>query len=327
MLGKCYTFSARFFKESPSVIEFFHRLIEIMGQKKMSKFTSNLGAGLDQLVSQLQPNSKLDLTFWGESGSETISHWKNFISIHGCHEIGQEQALKIMLPFIIVPNLFCAMLDNSDYILYQNDMGPDEAILDRLDGISGYEEDYFVPEICESEIYSDGLKNPPFPILWRNSEWEYDISQNPGYWDKHEEYTEEIAAHMWLGRKFFELTGASRETVLATDWLEITELENGVLELVAWPHPFNSDQGEQRSRQFALRNLLFPDAVAARRELNINQRERLRDLLEEMAENPEAKKSEVLIRHIEGLSPDKNPMETVFDSNKFKNKGSVLSIC
>ena len=131
---------------------------------------------------------------------------------------------------------------------------------------------------------------------------------------------------MWLGRTFFELTGANRETVLGTDWLDIKELKNGVLELVAWPHPFNSDQGEQRSRQFALRNLLFPDAVASRRELNIKQRERLRDLLEEMSEDSGARKSEILIRHVEGLSPDKNPMEIVFESDQFKDKDDEIDL-
>lgn len=96
----------------------------------------------------------------------------------------------------------------------------------------------------------NGLPSPLTRII-------IDTSQNPGRRVLRNGYIEAIGSTMWLGKSFWELTEASKETVQRTPWLESTELPNDVLQIKVRNQPFTSAEGCQGELQTKLRQLLF----------------------------------------------------------------------
>jgi len=88
-----------------------------------------------------------------------------------------------------------------------------------------------------------------------------DISHNPGRRVIRGPYVEAVAAEMWLGQGFWELTGADREAVKTCDFLKTEEQDYGVLNIKAGPRVFTSDEGEEAEIQNRMRRLLYPRSV------------------------------------------------------------------
>jgi hypothetical protein len=100
---------------------------------------------------------------------------------------------------------------------------------------------------------SNGL---PYPLEQRI----LDISKNPGRRVFRQGYVEAVGAVMWLGEQFWPLTGASRQEVLAADWLQCEQLPHGVLRVQAANAPFTTAEGASGVLQDRLRALLFPQS-------------------------------------------------------------------
>lgn len=83
-----------------------------------------------------------------------------------------------------------------------------------------------------------------------------DISANPGRRVFNHEYIEAVGSTMWLGERFWQVTGTSKNKVLSSDQFDVTE-KNGVVKVVAQDAPFTDWKGEQGERQNQLRKLLF----------------------------------------------------------------------
>ncbi|MBN1601308.1 MAG: hypothetical protein JW915_06850 [Chitinispirillaceae bacterium] len=85
-----------------------------------------------------------------------------------------------------------------------------------------------------------------------------DISKNPGRRADHKGYIELVTSPMYIGDKFIEYTGADIDNVKQLEWAKVDVVHEGIYRIESWPHPFDSDEGEQRMRQETLRKLLFP---------------------------------------------------------------------
>jgi len=97
---------------------------------------------------------------------------------------------------------------------------------------------------------SNGLPPPLNKVI-------VDTSANPGRRVLRDGYVEAVGHKMWLGPEFFRrVPGASREAVLASQWLNVTERPDGIFELVAHEEPFVDDT--TADMQNRLRRLLFP---------------------------------------------------------------------
>ena len=84
-----------------------------------------------------------------------------------------------------------------------------------------------------------------------------DTSRNPGRRVIRQGYVEAIGHRMWLGPEYFSrVPGADRDAIMNADWLQVTELDNGILEVVASDEPFTDDS--TADIQNRLRRLLFP---------------------------------------------------------------------
>lgn len=97
---------------------------------------------------------------------------------------------------------------------------------------------------------SNGL---PFPL----EQQIIDTSQNPGRRILRDGFVEAVGSVMWLGEQFWPLTGASKQTVLAAEWLECEQLANGVLRIQVADAPFRTAEGASGALQDRLRSLLF----------------------------------------------------------------------
>ena len=87
-----------------------------------------------------------------------------------------------------------------------------------------------------------------------------DTSHNPGRCRLRDGYVEAVGAAVWLGEQFWPLTGASKQAVLAADWLQCGQPANGVLRVQAADAPFTTAEGASGSWQDRLRSLLFPES-------------------------------------------------------------------
>ena len=97
---------------------------------------------------------------------------------------------------------------------------------------------------------SNGL---PFPL----EQQVVDTSRNPGRRVLRQGYVEAIGHRMWLGPEYFaRVPGADRDAIVNAGWLQVTEGDNGILEIVASDEPF-TDEGAA-DIQNRLRRLLFP---------------------------------------------------------------------
>lgn len=93
----------------------------------------------------------------------------------------------------------------------------------------------------------------PFPL----EQTIIDISGNPGRRLFRNGYYEIVAAQMWLGEPFWQLTGKSRAAVEQADWVKVSHPLPNVLKLEATQKCFTTDEGVEANLQRRLRSLLF----------------------------------------------------------------------
>lgn len=82
-----------------------------------------------------------------------------------------------------------------------------------------------------------------------------DISNNPGRRLLHVGYIEAVGSPMWFGSRFWELTGADKNLVLAESWVNGRELSGGLVRIEPSREPFSSIDSAAMQEQ--LRNLLY----------------------------------------------------------------------
>lgn len=97
---------------------------------------------------------------------------------------------------------------------------------------------------------SNGL---PYPVEQKV----IDISANPGWWLFHDRYIEAIGAVTWLGEHFWRLTGANREEVQNTPWVNMSPSGSSAVKLQVAPGCFVAAEGSSGELQKRLRSLLF----------------------------------------------------------------------
>lgn len=85
-----------------------------------------------------------------------------------------------------------------------------------------------------------------------------DTSKNPGRNIFKIGYVEAVGSTMWLGDEFFSLTGASKEAVKSTDWLDVKELKPDILKIKAQEDCFTQFEGKEADLQNKMRDLLYP---------------------------------------------------------------------
>lgn len=141
-------------------------------------------------------------------------------------------------PFTGLTSFREGWLLNTDYVHWQNAEDPLEytAVGRSYEGLP---------------MKSNGL---PFPL----EQQIIDTSQNPGRCVLRDGYVEAVGSVMWLGEQFWPLTGASKQTVLAANWLQCEAHANGVLRIQAAEAPFTTAEGASGDLQDRLRSLLFP---------------------------------------------------------------------
>jgi hypothetical protein len=98
---------------------------------------------------------------------------------------------------------------------------------------------------------SNGL---PYPLEQKI----IDISGNPGRWFLQTGYYEAVGALMWLGKPFWQLTGAYPEEVLNADWLQVSQPSPSVIRIKSAEEPFTSADEPNGTIQQRLRFLLYP---------------------------------------------------------------------
>lgn len=85
-----------------------------------------------------------------------------------------------------------------------------------------------------------------------------DTSVNPGRRVIRRGYVEAVASVMWLGSKFWTLTGANRELVLADSLVCSQTISDQVVRLQVGAAPFSTSEGVSGTVQNKLRVLLYP---------------------------------------------------------------------
>jgi len=98
-------------------------------------------------------------------------------------------------------------------------------------------------------LKSNGL---PFPLEQKI----IDTSKNSGRLIFKIGYIEAVGSIMWLSKNFLEKTGASKEKILACDWLHTEEIGN-IIKLKVQDVPFTNANGEEEVLQNKLRSLLY----------------------------------------------------------------------
>ena len=88
-----------------------------------------------------------------------------------------------------------------------------------------------------------------------------DTSANPGRWLFHNRYIEAVGSTMWLGERFWQLTGADRWKVETALSLRVSHPSPSVVRIQASDSCFTSAEGESGEIQERLRALLFPNSV------------------------------------------------------------------
>ncbi|WP_411845668.1 hypothetical protein AAFN60_18800 [Roseibacillus persicicus] len=83
-----------------------------------------------------------------------------------------------------------------------------------------------------------------------------DLIKYPGAHHRTSNQVIGVSADMWLGENFWQHASCTKEDVLNADWLEVEKHPNHIY-VKAWPHPFDSNEGEQREVQLKLLKLLF----------------------------------------------------------------------
>lgn len=115
-------------------------------------------------------------------------------------------------------------------------------------------------DIQSYELY--GLKHDHLPKVNNGMPYplnmdEIDTSCNPGNWIFRNGYLESVGSEMWLGKHFFNRLNLSVDDLKRVNWLELKELDNGVVYIKSYEYPFDSSEGEQKDIQEKLRHLLY----------------------------------------------------------------------
>ncbi|MBS1912879.1 MAG: hypothetical protein JST22_12910 [Bacteroidetes bacterium] len=85
-----------------------------------------------------------------------------------------------------------------------------------------------------------------------------DVSGNPGRWRYRQGYTEAVGSTMWLGERFWPVTGADKDAVEHAAWLQVSHPMPSVTRIQAADTCFTTAEGESGELQDRLRALLFP---------------------------------------------------------------------
>lgn len=104
--------------------------------------------------------------------------------------------------------------------------------------------------LAGQKMKSNGL---PFPL----ERQVVDTSANPGRWCFRAGFLEGVGSTMWLGERFWSLSGATMASVQRAPGIKSRQLA-GTLRIEVEPQPFLSDEGASAERQRMLRALLFP---------------------------------------------------------------------
>jgi len=147
-------------------------------------------------------------------------------------------ASSAVYPFLCSSEFIQAMVYDKEFEFWQNAEDPLE-----------YEDSG--RSIAGLPMKSNGL---PFPL----EKTIIDISKNPSRRLIRDGYIEAIGSRMWLGPEFFQrVPKASRQAILSASWLEVSELESGILEIRPPKAPFvDLSTADTQNR---LRHLLFPE--------------------------------------------------------------------
>ena len=93
------------------------------------------------------------------------------------------------------------------------------------------------------------------------TEWyqpgKHNLFMMPAFYNERDFYIEGVTAEMWFGESFWQYASCSREELVACDWLETEEKDNGVLYVKAYHKEFDEAEGEQLAIQRRLLKLLF----------------------------------------------------------------------
>lgn len=146
--------------------------------------------------------------------------------------------------FIGSPDFVMAWLADSDYQHWQNAEDPLE--------FTAVGKSY-----AHLPMKSNGL---PHPLEQRI----IDISCNPVRWFLRTGYYEAVGAVMWLGDRFWQLTGADRTQMASARWLRVSNPLPTVMRLQASDLCFTTAEGASGELQSKLRSLLFPDRSMSR---------------------------------------------------------------
>jgi hypothetical protein len=88
-----------------------------------------------------------------------------------------------------------------------------------------------------------------------------DTSQNPGRRTLRRGFIEAVGSRMWLGERFWGLTGAEKQRVMSAPFLKSTKIAPGIVRIESSISCFTTDQGTIGKLQRELRELLFPLAA------------------------------------------------------------------
>lgn len=90
-----------------------------------------------------------------------------------------------------------------------------------------------------------------------------DISKNPGRSLLRDGYVEAVGARLWLGRRFWSLTGADIRKISELPCLHFETMSNGTSRIETNVESFTNDENGQGELQLKLRSLLFPAVTQA----------------------------------------------------------------
>lgn len=86
-----------------------------------------------------------------------------------------------------------------------------------------------------------------------------DTSKNPGRNVFRTGYVEAVGSTMWLGDEFFSLTGADKDNIISSDWLDASEIKPGIIKIKAQEECFIQSDGKEAELQYKMRDLLYPN--------------------------------------------------------------------
>ena len=90
---------------------------------------------------------------------------------------------------------------------------------------------------------------------------EIDTAKNPGRYVIRDGYIEAVGSTMWLGERFWSLTGSDEVSTAKVDWLNASRFSSGLLRIEAAKECFTTADGLSGQLQIQLLTLLFPNSA------------------------------------------------------------------